>query len=153
MEEFTTNNNNMPPKIFIFLKTPKIIEFQNFEPPPPKKKKNDPSLCLYENIGVPPPLGDARVNLKVKILSLLLTPSTLKHTLAKRICCEMHKHHRKGSREHPRIYGSHMGHPYGTHMESATGLHMGPIWDIPFGVVQMGPIWVPHNSPIKKKKK
>ena len=37
-------------KIFIFLETPKSIEIQNFDPP-----KNDPSLCMYENIRVPPP--------------------------------------------------------------------------------------------------
>ena len=44
-----------------FLKTPKNIEIQNFEPP-----KNDPSLRLYEHVRVPPPppLGDRqRVNL------------------------------------------------------------------------------------------
>ena len=27
---------------------------------------------------------------------------------------------------------------------------MGPIWATPYGVAQIGPIWVPHNSPIKK---
>ena len=39
-----------PPKkkIFIFLKTPKNIEIQNFEPP-----KNGPSLRMCENIRVP----------------------------------------------------------------------------------------------------
>ena len=37
------------PKIFIFLKTLKNIEIQNFEPP-----KNYPSLRMYENIRVPP---------------------------------------------------------------------------------------------------
>ena len=37
------------PKIIFFLKTPKNIENQNFEPP-----KNDPSLRMYENIRVPP---------------------------------------------------------------------------------------------------
>ena len=37
-------------KIFIFLKTPKNIEMQNFEP-----KKNGPSLRKCENIRVPPP--------------------------------------------------------------------------------------------------
>ena len=36
-------------KVFIFLKTPKNIEIQNFKPP-----KNDPSLRMYENIRVPP---------------------------------------------------------------------------------------------------
>ena len=39
-------------KILIFLKTPKNIEIQNFEPP-----KNDQSLRMYENIKSPPPLG------------------------------------------------------------------------------------------------
>ena len=34
---------------FIFLKTPKNIEIQNFDP------KNDPSLRMYENIRIPPP--------------------------------------------------------------------------------------------------
>ena len=39
------------PKIFIFLKTKKNIEIQNFEP-----KKNDLSLRMYENIReLPPP--------------------------------------------------------------------------------------------------
>ena len=71
--------------------------------------------------------------------------------------------------------------PYGTHMEPGytahMGAHMGPIWVtnrllsgyglpiwgvqpgsawVPFGkaqlrVAQMGPVWVPYNSPIKKK--
>ena len=41
----------IPQKIFIFLKTPKNIEIQNFEP------KNDPSLRMYENVRVPPPPG------------------------------------------------------------------------------------------------
>ena len=36
-------------KIFIFLKTQKNIEIQNFEP-----KKNGPSLRMCENIRVPP---------------------------------------------------------------------------------------------------
>ena len=36
-------------KIFIFLKTPKNIEIQNFEP-----QKNSPSLRICENIGVSP---------------------------------------------------------------------------------------------------
>ena len=40
----------IPQKILIFLKTPKNIEIQNFEP-----QKNDPSLRMYENIRVPPP--------------------------------------------------------------------------------------------------
>ena len=40
----------IPQKIFIFLKTPKNIEIQNFEPP-----KIDPSLRMYESIRVPPP--------------------------------------------------------------------------------------------------
>ena len=39
----------IPQKIFIFLKTPKNIEIQNFEPP-----KNGQSLRMYENIRVPP---------------------------------------------------------------------------------------------------
>ena len=34
----------IPPKVFIFLKTPQNIEIQNFEP-----KKNGPSLRIYEN--------------------------------------------------------------------------------------------------------
>ena len=36
-------------KIFIFLKTQKIIKIQNFG-----QKKNDPSLRMHENIRVPP---------------------------------------------------------------------------------------------------
>ena len=40
----------IPKKIFIFLKTQKNIEIQNFEP-----KKNAPSLRMYKNIRVPPP--------------------------------------------------------------------------------------------------
>ena len=39
----------IPQKIFIFLKTQKNIEIQNFEP-----KKNGPSLRMCENIRVPP---------------------------------------------------------------------------------------------------
>ena len=46
------------PKIFIFLKTPKNIEIQNFEPP-----KNSLSLRTCENIRVsPPPLGRTKIN-------------------------------------------------------------------------------------------
>ena len=41
------------PKIFIFLKPPKNIENQNFEPP-----KNSPSLRMCEIIRVPPWGGD-----------------------------------------------------------------------------------------------
>ena len=37
------------PKNYFFLKTPKNIEIQNFEP-----KKKDLSLRMYENIRVPP---------------------------------------------------------------------------------------------------
>ena len=40
----------IPQKMFIFLKTQKNIEIQNFEP-----KKNGPSLRMRENIRVPPP--------------------------------------------------------------------------------------------------
>ena len=36
------------PKIFIFLKTPKILKFKFLNP------KNDPSLRMYGNIRVPP---------------------------------------------------------------------------------------------------
>ena len=43
-------NLHTPQKILIFLKTPKNIEIQNFEP-----QKNEPSLRLCENIRVPPP--------------------------------------------------------------------------------------------------
>ena len=43
-------NLNTPQKMFIFLKTQKNIEIQNFEP-----QKNGPSLRLCENIRVPPP--------------------------------------------------------------------------------------------------
>ena len=39
-----------PKKIHFFLKTPKNIEIQNFEP-----TKNSPSLRMCENIRVPPP--------------------------------------------------------------------------------------------------
>ena len=39
----------IPQKIFIFLKTHKGIEIQNFEP------QNGASLCMNENIIVPPP--------------------------------------------------------------------------------------------------
>ena len=39
----------IPQKIFIFLKTLKGIEIQNFEP------QNGASLCMNENIIVPPP--------------------------------------------------------------------------------------------------
>ena len=38
------------PKNIHFSDSPKNIEIQNFEP-----QKNDPSLCLYEIIRVPPP--------------------------------------------------------------------------------------------------
>ena len=40
----------MTPKILIFLKTPKYIEIQNFEP----KKMTQAYVCMYENIRVPP---------------------------------------------------------------------------------------------------
>ena len=43
-------NFHTPPKKTFFLKTPKNIEIQNFEP-----QKNDPSLRMHENIRVPPP--------------------------------------------------------------------------------------------------
>ena len=43
----------IPQKIFIFLKTPKNMEIQNFEPP----QKNGPSLRMCENFRVPPPPG------------------------------------------------------------------------------------------------
>ena len=33
------SQKNNAPKIFIFLKTPKYIKIQNFDPPPPPKKK------------------------------------------------------------------------------------------------------------------
>ena len=42
--------NFIPPKIFIFLKTPKSIEKIKI-----LNLKNDPSLRMYENIRVPPP--------------------------------------------------------------------------------------------------
>ena len=45
-----SQNLHVPQNIFIFLKTQKNIEIQNFEP-----KKSDPSLRMYENIRVPPP--------------------------------------------------------------------------------------------------
>ena len=44
-----STKSSYPQKIFIFLKTPKNIEIQNFEP-----KKNGPSLRMCENIRVPP---------------------------------------------------------------------------------------------------
>ena len=54
-------NLHTPQKIFIFLKTPKNIEIQNFEPP-----KNRPSLHMCENIRVhpPPPPGCAHLTRK-----------------------------------------------------------------------------------------
>ena len=45
-----STKSSYPQKILIFLKTPKNIEIQNFEP-----KKNAPSLRMCENIRVPPP--------------------------------------------------------------------------------------------------
>ena len=44
-----STKSSYPKKIFIFLKTQKIIEIQNFEP-----KKNGPSLRICENIRVNP---------------------------------------------------------------------------------------------------
>ena len=54
------------------------------------------------------------------------------------------------------IWGTHMGPLWGTHMGPLWGVQPGSAWD-PYGlahmrVAQMGPIWVPYNSPIKKKK-
>ena len=49
-----STKSSYPKKIFIFLKTPKNIEIQNFEP-----KKNGPSLRICENIRVPPPWGQS----------------------------------------------------------------------------------------------
>ena len=46
----------IPQNIFIFLKTPKYIEIQNFDP------KNGPSLHMYENIRVPPWAGRSFMN-------------------------------------------------------------------------------------------
>ena len=43
-----STKSSYPQKIFIFLKTPKNIEIQNFEP-----QKNRPSLRMCENIRVP----------------------------------------------------------------------------------------------------
>ena len=45
-------NIHTPKIFFFFLKPPKNIDIQTFEPP-----KNCPSLRIYENIRVPPPLG------------------------------------------------------------------------------------------------
>ena len=45
-----STKSSYPNKIFIFLKTQKNIEIQNFEP-----QKNGPSLRMCENIRVPPP--------------------------------------------------------------------------------------------------
>ena len=45
-----STKSSYPQKIFIFLKTQKNIEIQNFE-----QKKNGPSLRICENIRVPPP--------------------------------------------------------------------------------------------------
>ena len=44
-----STKSSYPKKIFIFLKTQKNIEIQNFEP-----QKNGPSLRICENIRVPP---------------------------------------------------------------------------------------------------
>ena len=44
-----STKSSYPQKILFFLKTPKNIEVQNFE-----TKKNGPSLCMCENIRVPP---------------------------------------------------------------------------------------------------
>ena len=50
-----STKSSYPQKIFIFLKTPKNIEIQNFEPKKKKKKKkNGPSLRMCENFRVPP---------------------------------------------------------------------------------------------------
>ena len=46
----------IPPKIISFLKDPKIIEIQNFEP-----KKNSPGLHMYEKIWVTP-LGEKQTD-------------------------------------------------------------------------------------------
>ena len=45
-----STKSEYPQKIFIFLKTPKNIEIQNFEP-----QKKGPSLRMCENIIIPPP--------------------------------------------------------------------------------------------------
>ena len=45
-----STKSSYPPKIFIFLRTPKDIEIQNFEP-----QENDTTLRMYENIRVLPP--------------------------------------------------------------------------------------------------
>ena len=59
--------SSYPPKILIFLKTPKNIEIQNFDPP----KKNSTSLRMYENIRVPPPpLGRGPSHLHTKSIDV-----------------------------------------------------------------------------------
>ena len=46
----------IPPKIMIFLKPPKNIKIQDFEPP-----KNGPSLRIYMKISAPPPLPPTHI--------------------------------------------------------------------------------------------
>ena len=48
----------IPPKIFIFLKTQKYIEIQNFEPKKKKKKIARAYVCVKKTeYPPPPPLG------------------------------------------------------------------------------------------------
>ena len=61
----------IPQKIFIFLKTPKNIEIQNFEP----QKLNSPSLRMCENIRVPP--GGLPVGFLLLQYSVLFTVESL----------------------------------------------------------------------------
>ena len=57
------------PKIFIFLKAPRNIEIQNFEPP-----KNDSSLRMYENIRVPPGVRTVLCEIRWWLKNLIRTP-------------------------------------------------------------------------------
>ena len=62
-------------KIFIFLKTPKYIKIQNFEPPSPQ---NNQSLRMYENYRVTPWGDSLPISLSLQPLTMSVMPSKRK---------------------------------------------------------------------------